>query len=169
MKREFKSQIIQLLDEHRILTIATNRTDGWPQATVVGYANDGLIIYCFIGRDSQKFANISRDPRVSLTIAHDVPHPLRIKGLSMAARVEVSGDKGEYDHAQALLIKRYPEYKIMPAPNPAAIALLRITPEFVSVLDYAKGFGHTDLLRVTATDLEEFIESRRHHWASHPV
>ena len=54
MKHVLKRQIVDLLDMHRIMTIATNRADGWPQATVVGYANDGLIIYCFIGRDSQK-------------------------------------------------------------------------------------------------------------------
>ena len=45
MKREYKQQIIDLLNEHRIMTVATNRPDGWPQATVVGYVNDGLIIY----------------------------------------------------------------------------------------------------------------------------
>ncbi len=28
MKREFKRQIIDLLDQHRIMTIATNRPDG---------------------------------------------------------------------------------------------------------------------------------------------
>ena len=61
MKREFKKQIIDLLNEHRIMTIATNRPDGWPQATVVGYCNDGMVIYCLISRDSQKYANIMRD------------------------------------------------------------------------------------------------------------
>ena len=85
MKREFKRQIVDLLNEHRIMTIATNREDGWPQATVVGYANDGLVIYCLVSRDSQKFANIKRDPRVSLAIAKDYPQPLQIKGLSIAA------------------------------------------------------------------------------------
>ena len=60
MKREFKQQIVDLLDQHRIMTISTNRPDGWPQATVVSYANDGLIIYCRISRDSQKCANIAR-------------------------------------------------------------------------------------------------------------
>ena len=34
MKREFKRRIVELLNEHRIMTIATNREDGWPQATV---------------------------------------------------------------------------------------------------------------------------------------
>ena len=86
MQKTLKQQIIDLLDGHRIMTIATNRADGWPQATVVGYCNDGLVIYCLVGRDSQKFANIARDPRVSLAIANDYPQPLQIKGLSIAAR-----------------------------------------------------------------------------------
>ena len=32
MQKTLKQQIIDLLDGHRIMTIATNRTDGWPQA-----------------------------------------------------------------------------------------------------------------------------------------
>jgi nitroimidazol reductase NimA-like FMN-containing flavoprotein (pyridoxamine 5'-phosphate oxidase superfamily) len=165
MKHVFKRQIIDLLDEHRIMTIATNRADGWPQATVVSYANDGLIMYCFIGRDSQKYANITRDPRVSIAIANDYRQPLQIKGLSMAARVQFVEDQGEIDHAAEILLRRYPEYKVMPRPDPAAVPMLRITPEVVSILDYSKGFGHSDLVRVTASDLSEHIEARRHHWA----
>ena len=165
MKRQFKQQIIDLLDHHRIMMIATNRPDGWPQATVVGYANDGLIIYCLIGRESQKFANIARDPRVSLAIANDYPQPLQIKGLSIAGRAVEAPDQGEIDHVAEILLRRYPEYKVMPRPDPAAVPLMRITPEIVSILDYSRGFGHTDLVRVTDADLAEYVESRRHHWA----
>jgi len=167
MKRQFKQQIIDLLDRHRIMTVATNRPDGWPQATVVGYANDGLIVYCLIARDSQKFANIARDPRVSLAIANNYPQPLQIKGLSMAARVVEAQDQGEIDHVAEILLRRYPEYKVMPRPDPAAVPLMRMTPEIVSILDYSRGFGHTDLVRVTDADLAEYVESRRHHWAGH--
>ena len=167
MKREFRRQIVELLNGHRIMTVATNRPDGWPQATIVGYANDGLIIYCFVARDSQKFANIARDLRVSLAIANDVPQPLQIKGLSIAARAVVVEDEGEREHAGSILLRRYPEYKVMPPPDPAAVPMLRITPEIVSVLDYSKGFGHSDLVRVTESDLAEYIESRRHHWAGY--
>jgi hypothetical protein len=102
---------------------------------------------------------------VSLAIANDVPQPLQIKGLSMAARAVVVEDAGERDHATAILLRRYPEYKVMPPPDPAAVPMLRITPEVVSVLDYSKGFGHSDLVRVTERDLAEYVESRRHHWA----
>ncbi|MBZ0138399.1 MAG: pyridoxamine 5'-phosphate oxidase family protein [Pseudorhodoplanes sp.] len=169
VKPKFRQKIIDLLNEHRILTVATMRPDGWPQATIVGYANDGLIIYSFIARDGQKFANIARDPRVSLAVGKDYPQPLMIKGLSMSARAVVVADKGEIDHAYALLLKRYPEYKVMPQPSPAAVPLIRMTPEVVSILDYEKGFGHTDLVRVNEEDLAEYVESRRHHWANHPA
>jgi general stress protein 26 len=167
MKREYKRQVIELLDRHRIMSIATNRPDGWPQATVVSYANDGLIIYCLVTRDSQKFANIMRDPRVSIAIAHDYPQPLQITGLSLAARAVEAADQGEIDHVTGILLRRYPEYKIMPRPNPAAVPMLRITPEIVSIVDYSKGFGHADLVRVSENDLAEYIESRRHHWAEY--
>jgi PPOX class probable F420-dependent enzyme len=169
MNIQFKHQIIALLEAHRIMTIATNRPDGWPQATVVGYANEGLVIYSFIARNSQKYANICRDPRVSITISKDYPQPRLIKALSVAARVLVVEDGGEMEHAGDLLMRRYPEYRIMPPPNPAEVALLRITPEIVSILDYSKGFGHADLLRVSEADLADVVESRRHHWAWHPV
>jgi general stress protein 26 len=167
MKREFKRQIVDLLGEHRIMTLATNRPDGWPQATVVGYASDGLIIYCFIARDGQKFANIAHDPRVSIAIARDYPQPLQIRGLSLGGNALVVEDPGEIEHAQSILLRKYPEYKVLPPPNPAAVPMIRITPEIVSVLDYSKGFGHSDLVRVTDADLAEYVESRRHHWAGH--
>jgi len=166
MKREFKRRIVDLLNEHRIMTIATNREDGWPQATTVGYANDGLVIYCQVARNSQKYANIKRDPRVALSIAKDYPQPLLIKGLSIAASVTEVTDRSELDHVNELFLRRYPEHRVMPRPDPHAVPSMRLTPEIVSVIDYAKGFGHSDLLRVTDADLAEFIEARRHHWAS---
>ena len=169
MKSQFKRQIVDLLNQHRIMTIATNRPDGWPQATVVSYANDGLIVYCRISRDSQKYANIARDPRVSLAIAKDYPQPLQIKGLSVAAHAFEVTDRGERDHAAEVLLQRYPEYKVMPRLDPAAVPTFRLTPEIVSVIDYSKGFGHSDLVKVTANDLAEFVEARRHHWAGFHV
>ena len=67
MNEELKRTILTLLDQHRIMTIATLRPDGWPQATTVGHVNNGLTLYFLCGLDSQKAANIARDDRVSLT------------------------------------------------------------------------------------------------------
>jgi nitroimidazol reductase NimA-like FMN-containing flavoprotein (pyridoxamine 5'-phosphate oxidase superfamily) len=46
MEKEIRKKILALLDEHRIMTIATLRPDGWPQATTIGYVNEGLSTSC---------------------------------------------------------------------------------------------------------------------------
>lgn len=53
--RRLKALILKLLNEHRVMTMATNRPDGWPQATMVGYVNDNFLLYCFVARNAQKY------------------------------------------------------------------------------------------------------------------
>jgi general stress protein 26 len=163
-----KRLVIRLLNEHRVMTIATNRPDGWPQATMVGYVNDGFLIYCFVARNSQKYANILRDPRVSIAIGSDAPQPLDIKGISLAGKASVVEDESELSHAAALRLKRYLEYAALPPsvvgdgnlqrlasqlPS-SGVVLLRIAPEIFSVLDYSRGFGHSDLVTFSERDLD---------------
>lgn len=148
MDAAIRSQILSLLDQHRIMTIATLRPDGWPQATTVGYANEGLTLYFLCGPDSQKANNLARDDRVSLTIDHDTPQVMEITGLSMAARAQAVTDPAEAEKAMRLLFQKYPEQASLPLPmpSPADVRIFRVTPVVVSVLDYGKGFAHTDLV-----------------------
>ena len=148
MDETFRQKIVELLDQHRLMTVATNRPDGWPQATTVGYVNDGLILYFLCGPESQKAHNLARDNRVSLTIDHDVPDPMAITGLSMAAHASPVTDPAEVAKAMQLLGQRYPEYASFPMPKPEDIQVFRVEPKVISVLDYSKGFGHTDLVMV---------------------
>jgi PPOX class probable F420-dependent enzyme len=148
MDEQMKGKILKLLDEHRIMTLATLRPDGWPQATTVGYASEGLTLYFLCGKDSQKAANLSRDDRVSLTIDHDTPQVMEITGLSMAARAQRVTDRAEGEKILRLLMQKYPQQTSMPLqmPAPDDVALFRVTPKVISVLDYTKGFAHTDLI-----------------------
>jgi hypothetical protein len=34
----------------------------------------------------------------------------------------------------------------------SGVAVFRVAPEVISVLDYSKGFGHTDLVAISAAD-----------------
>jgi hypothetical protein len=34
----------------------------------------------------------------------------------------------------------------LPMPTPGDVRIFRVTPNLISVLDYAKGFAHTDLV-----------------------
>ena len=147
MDKALQWQILQLLGQHRLMTVATNRADGWPQATTVGYVNDGLTLYFLCNPESQKARNLARDDRVSLTIDHDTPDPMAITGLSMAARAHPVRDAAEAARILGLLKMRYPEYTNFPI-RPEEILVFRLDPTVISVLDYSKGFGHTDLVIV---------------------
>lgn len=143
-----KHKILALLDQHRIMTLATLRPDGWPQATTVGYVNEGLTLYFLCGLDSQKAANLARDGRVSLTIDHDTPNLMAITGLSMAARAQPVEDEAEAEKVLQLLPLKYPDHPPLPfaMPQPEDVRIFRLVPVVISVLDYSKGFGHTDLV-----------------------
>ena len=150
MDETIRQKIEALLDAHRIMTVATLRPDGWPQATTVGYVNEGLVLYFLCGLDSQKAANLAHDDRVSLTIDHDTPDIMRITGLSMAARATPVLDRTEATRILDLLPTKYPEQKTplpMPMPTADQVRIFRVDPVVISVLDYSKGFGHTDLVR----------------------
>jgi nitroimidazol reductase NimA-like FMN-containing flavoprotein (pyridoxamine 5'-phosphate oxidase superfamily) len=148
MDESFRRKIIALLDQHRTMRIATLRPDGWPQVTTVGYANDGFAIYFLCGPDSQKASNLARDERVSLAIDDDPTQVMDITGLSMAARANGVADPAEAEKAMGLLMSRYPDQKgiDLPIPKPSEVRIFRLTPTVISVLDYSKGFGHTDLV-----------------------
>jgi nitroimidazol reductase NimA-like FMN-containing flavoprotein (pyridoxamine 5'-phosphate oxidase superfamily) len=148
MEAEIRSKILTLLDQHRIMTVATLRPDGWPQATTVGYVNDGLTLYFLCGLDSQKAKNLALDDRISLTIDHDTAELMTITGLSMAAHAHAVEDRAEAEKVLRMLPLKYPDAPPLPMkmPSPDEIRVFRVTPTLISVLDHTKGFGHTDLV-----------------------
>ena len=58
MEDFIRTKILALLDQHRNMTLATLRPDGWPQATTVGHANNVLRFTFFA-------ATIARRQRIS--------------------------------------------------------------------------------------------------------
>lgn len=143
MDEPTRRKILSILDAHRIMTVATLRPDGWPQATTVGYANDGLTLYFLCGLDSQKAMNLARDNRVSATIDHDTDQVMEITGLSMAARAEPVLEHAEGEKVLKLLMAKYSPQKSLslPMPKPEEVRIFRLQPTVISVLDYTKGFG----------------------------
>ena len=147
MDEEIRHKILTLLDQHRIMRVATLKPDGWPQATTVGYAK-GLILYFLCGLDSQKATNLARGDRVSLTIDHDTSDITAITGLSMAGHAQAVIDPAEAGRVMQMLVRKYPEQVSLPGPmpSPEEVRIFRVMPTVISVLDYSKGFGYTDLV-----------------------
>jgi general stress protein 26 len=150
-----RKRILDLIRRHNVMTVATVRGDGYPQATTVTYANDGLILYFGCDKGAQKVRNIRRSPKVSLTIDRDYKDWSRIKGLSMAADAEVLSRRGDIELATTVLAGKFPQWAELSPADLRATAFVRVVPKVISVLDYARGFGHTDLVRVPPRSLPD--------------
>lgn len=144
---ELKTKILAILDENRIMSVATLRPDGWPQVTMVGFIHDELALYFAIGRDSQKHVNIARDPRISIAIGQDQPD--HIRGLSLAARAAEVGDFEEIQRLNVLLHASYPEQRVF-APRQASSVIIKATPSVISVIDMSKGPGPPELVEIAS-------------------
>lgn len=155
MEQSNRDFVYSVMDGANDLTLATVRPDGYPQATTVSFAHDGLCLYVGIGKDSQKARNIRANNKVALTINLPYDDWRAIKGLSMSALAEILEADHDVAAAKACLLKRFPQVAEWGEQAIAEnMAFLRISPQLVSVLDYTKGFGHTELLsaaQITAT------------------
>lgn len=147
--QEQRAQIEAILNAGLDLTIATVREDGYPQATVVSYVSDGLAIYFGTWAQSQKARNIAREPKVSVAITLPYKSWGEITGVSLGGRARRVTESAEIERAGALLMKKFPQVmEFAQTMQAAEMAFIRVDPEVVSILDYAKGFGHTDLARL---------------------
>jgi len=149
-----EQKAVDILDQHRLMAIATLRPDGWPQATMVSYANEGLLLYFIVSRASQKYANIERDSRVSIVVGRDFEDPSQIKALSIAANASEVRDPKQRERAIDLVLQRHPALAKLPKPDLAHSAVMRAYCSIVTILDYSKGFGHADLLTVSPGGVE---------------
>lgn len=159
---------IEILDSHKTMALSTLRPDGWPQTTIVGYANDGLTIYFLIFRTSQKLANIRRDRRVSLAVGGDPNELSQLTAVYAAAHASEVTDPEERAHGWRILISRHPELIDFEPPERTQAAMIKAACEHVSVLDYRKGPGHTEDLSVSEGSTAR-REVRTDDWGSSVV
>ena len=110
MKYQLQQKIQDILDQCVDMTVATLRPDSAaPQATVVSFVYDGLIIYFVCGASSQKVVNIAHDPRVAVTVTPPYGDWNEIEGLSFFGTAEVVTDAKELFKIGGLVQRRFPQ------------------------------------------------------------
>lgn len=139
-----EGKAIRILDGHRLMAISTVRPDGWPQTTIVGYSNIGLIIYFMIFRASQKFANIAKDNRVSIAVSPEPRNLTELQAVYAGATAAEVLDPAERDQAWKLLVERHPNLADYELPPMDAAALMRANCKYLAVLDYASSWGEAE-------------------------
>lgn len=159
MNEELRLKMIEILGHCKDMVICTTRQDGWPQANTVGFVSMDENIYFETFTKSSKALNIARDNRVSIAISPFYENVANGCGISLAGYAEPVTDEETAKECTRLLLEKMPELAdityndgdpVFPDPN---ITKYRIRPTVISILDFAKGFGHADL--VVMDDAEE--------------
>ncbi len=143
-----RKQIISILDDVNDMTVATVRPDGYPQATIVSYVNDGMTIYFNTGAASQKADNIKTNNKVSLTVNRPYQSWEDIEGVSISGAATQITDADDIARIGKMLLGKFPEALKYADVDLGELALFRVDPHYVSLLDYSQGFGHAETMQV---------------------
>jgi general stress protein 26 len=148
MDEALKAKILDELEHHHVMTLATIRPDGFPQATTVNYVHDDLTLYFAAGAASQKAGNIKLNNKVSAAIASEAQNIFELRGLSLSGLAERIVDEQEAQRWSLALFRTLPQSRRLVPADPKDLAVFAITPVAISLIDYASGFGKTYLLEL---------------------
>jgi len=157
---------ITILNAQRIMAISTVRPDGWPQTTIVGYANKGFDIFFLIFRTSQKFANIQRDDRISIAVAPDPADLGDLKAVYAGAHATEITDEKERDEAWRQLMQRHSNLAGFQMPDAKDAVFMRARCKYISVLDFSLGLGHREQLVIDDTGTPVDAAMVKEEWGS---
>lgn len=157
---------VKILNSHRTMAISTVRPDGWPQTTVVGYANAGFEVFFLIFRASQKFANIQRDDRVSIAVAAEPADMRDLKAVYAGAHAKEITDARQREEAWRLLMQRHSNLAGFQLPDAGQAAFMRATCKYVSLLDFSQGLGHREQLVIDDQGVPIELNLEQDEWGS---
>lgn len=142
MDEALKASVMDYLNTHHTMRLATVTADGQPMVHTVEYIVDGPVIYFITNNNSRKTVNIAGNSRIAIAIDEFAEDWNTIKGLQLEGKATLVGDQGEIEKVLGLFAAKFPQMKDMkPDPN-MALYKIEITHGFM--LDYTKGFGHRD-------------------------
>jgi hypothetical protein len=153
MRRHVRDEALAILAEAKDMTIATTCADGAPHATVVSFASDGLRLYFGCAPDSRKAQNLGTGGPAAATVTLPYKDWAQIRGLTLMGHARRLDDMSEIARVGELFFGKFPEVSQYVAEPSQAIRLYELTPASLSLLDYRRGFGHTDHAEVAAEDL----------------
>jgi pyridoxine/pyridoxamine 5'-phosphate oxidase len=143
MEQALRDQVIDMMQAVNHMTLATIRADGFPQATTVTFANDGLNILFGCREHSQKAANLMRNQKVSAAISLPFTTWDQIRALSIGGIAHRITDKSEAMAISRVLLQRSPESAEFAQYAMVGVALFKIVPK---VIDRPPSSGPTRIL-----------------------
>ena len=135
MDEALRAKILDVLKSQHLMALATVRPDGYPQATMVNYINDGLTLYFGANATSQKAGNIKINAKVSVAIATETSDFHKLRGLSLAGLARRVADKQRAEELCLRLFRRLPQSRRFVPEDPKQLAVFEIEPVAISLVD----------------------------------
>jgi general stress protein 26 len=146
IKEKVKNEVIRYLRGKDICSLDTLRRDGYPQANVVNYVNDGLTFCIASYATASKVDNIRFSSKVSITVGEKSGDINQTKGVSMAGEAFVLTEKRQIQRARKLLLKKFPYISDLSSEE---LAWIKVNPRVIYFVDYSKGIGHQDIIEIS--------------------
>jgi uncharacterized protein YhbP (UPF0306 family) len=147
MSADLKKVISSYMKGHFYLSLATINSENpkQPHLSSVVYVNDGLDLYFGTSATSQKFINLTSNPKVAVTIDEYTTDWAELKGIQIEGEAEVIKEETTA-FVYGIYSEKFPMIKSLPAIPDSRF--IKITPRKVWMLDYSKGFGYRDYLEL---------------------
>jgi len=155
---------IRILNEHRIMAISTVRPDGWPQTTVVGYANRGFDLVFLVYRSGQKLTNIKHDDRISIAVAAEPADLHELRAVYAGAHAQEIEDEAERQEAWRQLMQRHSNLAGSQLPDSKEAVLMRARCKYVSMLDFTQSLGHRENFVVDERSSSASADAPTDYW-----
>ena len=107
MADDLKKQILDYMQAHNTMTLATSAGDV-PWAATVFYSSDDLRLYFFSAPDSRHCQNLAANARAGVTIQEDYHDWRQIKGIQLEGKVALVDGVLEKAKAMAVYARKYP-------------------------------------------------------------
>ena len=149
MSSELKRQILDYLQSHNTMTLATCAGD-IPWAATVFYASDDLQLYFFSSPDARHSLNLAANARVGVTIQEDYKDWRAIKGVQLEGEVMLVDGVIDKARAMAVYARKYADViKLFTDPSSGIfykaflkVKFYRVVPKKVFFIDNERGFGN---------------------------
>jgi len=109
---EIEQAVRTLPHEQELAQLATLASDGFPSASVMHIAADGLVAYMGVFVRSRKYQQMQADPRVSYAVSHLPPggydDRFAVRTLQFRAHASLVTDAAEIAHAVDLCLEQFP-------------------------------------------------------------
>ena len=148
MDEALRAKVLDVLQRHHMMALATIRSDGFPQATTVNYIHDGFNLYFATDGASQKAGNIKINNKVSVAIASEPENFYKLRALSLSGFATRIGEKQKAQELALKLFRLLPQSKRFVPEDPKQLAVFEIVPVVIALVDYASGFGTTYLIEL---------------------